>query len=79
MASNEDDGMAFNEQNTEGNGDLKRKQSEVTEETQYPHESQRNGVNDQGSSASKDRSSKKRRKKEKLDWSILRPSKGQKQ
>ncbi|KAI4368848.1 hypothetical protein MLD38_017359 [Melastoma candidum] len=79
MAMNEDDSMDFKEPDSGGRGDLKRKQLPVTGETHYPNKSPRNRVSDQGSSGAKDRRSNKRPKKDKLDWNILRPSKGQKQ
>ncbi|KAI4373455.1 hypothetical protein MLD38_011580 [Melastoma candidum] len=76
MAMNEEDSMDFREPKSGGSGDLKRKQSPVAGETHYPNKSPRNGVSNQGSAGAKDRSSNKRSKKDKLDWNILRPSKG---
>ncbi|OWM66776.1 M-phase phosphoprotein 6 [Punica granatum] len=63
--------------NNEADGDLKRKQSEVLGEAQYPNKSPRNGQSDQSSSPSNSRSSRKQSKRDKLDWSVLRPPKGQ--
>ncbi|XP_028092732.1 uncharacterized protein LOC114292916 isoform X2 [Camellia sinensis] len=62
----------------DANGELKRKQAEVVSETQYPNKSQKNVQVDQESSPNDSRSSHKQPKREKLDWSVLRPPKGQK-
>ncbi|XP_050368748.1 uncharacterized protein LOC126786839 isoform X2 [Argentina anserina] len=59
--------------NCEPNGDLKRKQSEVVSETQYPNKSPKN---DRGqSSPNISKGSFKKPKGGKLDYNILRPSK----
>lgn len=58
--------------------DLKRKQSEGASETQYPNKSPKNVEGNQQSSPSNSKRSFKKPKAEKLDWSVLRPSKGQK-
>ncbi|KAM4083326.1 hypothetical protein ACB094_08G047700 [Castanea mollissima] len=61
--------------------DLKRKQSEVVSETQYPKKTPKNvQVNEQSSpsSSSKGSFNKPKAKGEKLDWSVLRPSKSHK-
>ncbi|CAK9187276.1 unnamed protein product [Ilex paraguariensis] len=61
----------------DANDDLKRKQAEVVSEAQYPNKSQKNIQGNQGSSPNSNRSSHKQPKREKLDWSVLRPPKGQ--
>lgn len=58
--------------------DLKRKQSEGASETQYPNKSPKNVEGNQQSSPSNSKRSFKKAKAEKLDWSVLRPSKGHK-
>ncbi|OMO62030.1 M-phase phosphoprotein 6 [Corchorus capsularis] len=59
----------------EGNGDLKRKQSDTASEPQYPNKSPKNGHEVQSSPSSSKSSSKKQSKREKLDWNVLRPPK----
>ncbi|XVF68798.1 hypothetical protein PTKIN_Ptkin11bG0030300 [Pterospermum kingtungense] len=56
------------------NGDLKRKQSDMDSEPQYPNKSPKNGHGVE-SSPSTSKSSKKQSKREKLDWNVLRPPK----
>ncbi|CAL5424440.1 unnamed protein product [Camellia sinensis] len=63
--------------NDDASGDVKRKQHEVVSETQYPNKSQKNVQGDQESSPNNS-SSQRQPKHEKLDWNVLRPSKGQK-
>ncbi|RDX83482.1 hypothetical protein CR513_35590, partial [Mucuna pruriens] len=59
----------------EGNGNVKRKQSEVHGEAQYPNKSPKNGHNDgKQSSPSNSLGSFKKPTGDKLDWSVLRPS-----
>ena len=61
--------------------DLKRKQSEVLSETQYPKKTPKNVQgNEQSSPSSSSKGSfkKPKAKGEKLDWSVLRPSKSHK-
>lgn len=69
--------MDMDERTNEANGELKRKQGEVVGEAQYPNKSPKNGQSDKNSSPSSSRSSRKQSKHEKLDWNVLRPSKGQ--
>ncbi|XP_030537647.1 uncharacterized protein LOC115746066 isoform X1 [Rhodamnia argentea] len=77
-AMNGEEPVSFDEQNSEGNGDLKRKQTEVVAGTPYPSKLPRTMQSDtQQSSPAGSRSSRKQPKREKLDWNILRPSKGQ--
>ncbi|XP_020552268.1 uncharacterized protein LOC105170435 isoform X2 [Sesamum indicum] len=57
------------------NGDLKRKQTEVTSEAQYPNKSLRNFQDNQDSSPTRNHSTQKLHKRDKLDWSVLRPPK----
>ncbi|XP_022730511.1 uncharacterized protein LOC111285360 [Durio zibethinus] len=59
----------------EGNGDLKRKQSDIVSEPEYPNKSPKNGHGVQSSPSSSKASSKKQSKREKLDWNVLRPPK----
>ncbi|GAV78283.1 MPP6 domain-containing protein [Cephalotus follicularis] len=61
--------------NCEANEDLKRKQSEVASKSQYPDKSPKNVLGDRLSSPSNGRGSFKKPKHDKLDWSVLRPSK----
>ena len=60
--------------------DLKRKQSEVVSETQYPKKTPKNVQGNEQSSPSSSKGSfkKPKAKGEKLDWSVLRPSKSHK-
>ncbi|KAK8490422.1 hypothetical protein V6N13_076437 [Hibiscus sabdariffa] len=53
----------------EGNGDLKRKQSDMVSEAAYPNKSPKNG------NAIHSSSSKNQSKREKLNWNVLRPPK----
>ncbi|KAH1066882.1 hypothetical protein J1N35_031869 [Gossypium stocksii] len=59
----------------EGNGDLKRKQSDMVSEPEYPNKSPKNGYGIQSTPSSGKASSKKQSKREKLDWNVLRPPK----
>lgn len=71
-----DDGaecLKDDEHNT--NGDLKRKQSEVESEQQNRNKSPKNDQAGQQSSPSSHKGSYKQPKREKLDWSVLRPPK----
>ncbi|XVF20029.1 hypothetical protein REPUB_Repub11eG0162800 [Reevesia pubescens] len=56
-------------------GDLKRKQSDIDSELQYPNKSPKNGHGVQSSPSTSKASSKKQPKREKLDWNVLRPPK----
>lgn len=76
-AMNGEEPVSFNKQDHEGNEDFKRKQSEVVADTPYPSKSPRTMQSDQQSSPAGSRSSHKQPKREKLDWNILRRSKGQ--
>lgn len=58
-------------------GDLKRKQSEAVSETQYPNKSPKDVQGNQQSSPNSSKGSFKKPKGQKLDWSVLRPSKSQ--
>ncbi|XP_039009793.1 uncharacterized protein LOC120138381 [Hibiscus syriacus] len=58
-----------------GNGDLKRKQSDIVSEPAHPNESPKNSNASHSSPSSSKPSSKKQSKREKLDWSVLRPPK----
>ncbi|XP_059660774.1 uncharacterized protein LOC132307123 [Cornus florida] len=62
---------------SDANGDLKRKQVEVVSEVRYPNKSQKNVQGNQESSSNNNMSSHKQSKREKLDWNVLRPPKGQ--
>ncbi|KAJ4971263.1 hypothetical protein NE237_004362 [Protea cynaroides] len=57
----------------------KRKQPEADDGTQHPNKSQRNVSDggDQRSSPGSSKGSSKQRKREKLDWNVLRPPKAQ--
>ncbi|KAF7805438.1 M-phase phosphoprotein 6 [Senna tora] len=59
----------------EFNGDLKRKQSEVMSEAQYPNKSPKNDKGDRQSSSKNSLGSFKKPKGDKLDWNVLRPPK----
>lgn len=59
----------------EVNGDLKRKQSEVTPQAQYPNKSPKNDQGDRQSSSKKSMGYFKKPKGDKLDWKVLRPPK----
>ncbi|XP_020223217.1 uncharacterized protein LOC109805529 [Cajanus cajan] len=56
------------------NGNVKRKQSEVTCEAQYPNKSPKNDHDDKKSLPSNSLGSFKKPSGDKLDWSVLRPS-----
>lgn len=74
---NGEEPVSFDKQNSKGNGEPKRKQSEVEAETPYPRKSPKTLQCDQQLLPSGSRSFYKQPKQEKLDWNILRPSKGQ--
>lgn len=57
----------------EASGDLKRKQSEVVSETQNQNKSPKTVQGGQQSSPNSSKNSFKQPKREKLDWSVLRP------
>ncbi|KAL7153638.1 hypothetical protein ABFS83_04G182500 [Erythranthe nasuta] len=61
----------------DANDDLKRKQSQVFSEEGYPNKSRKNDQENQDSPQTSSRSPQKRNKREKLDWSVLRPPKYQ--
>ncbi|XP_059429528.1 uncharacterized protein LOC132163305 [Corylus avellana] len=63
--------------NREANGDLKRKQSEVVSETQYPNKSPKDVQSNEQSAPNNSKGSFRKPKGQKLDWSVLRPSKSQ--
>ncbi|XP_062172576.1 uncharacterized protein LOC133878095 [Alnus glutinosa] len=65
------------ESNREASGELKRKQSEVVSETQYPNKSPKDVQSNQQSAPNNSKGSFKKPKGQKLDWSVLRPSKSQ--
>lgn len=65
------------ESNRDASGELKRKQSEVVSETQYPNESPKDVQSNQQSAPNNSKGSFKKPKGQKLDWSVLRPSKSQ--
>ncbi|KAL6967557.1 hypothetical protein U1Q18_033365 [Sarracenia purpurea var. burkii] len=69
--------MKLNSFNNDANEELKRKQLEAISETQYPKKSQKKVQGDHESSPSGS-SSHKQPKREKLDFSALRPPKGKK-
>ncbi|KAI0509816.1 hypothetical protein KFK09_010413 [Dendrobium nobile] len=59
--------------------ELKRKQPVVDSEIPSPSKSQKTGIDANGKSSPQNpNSSKKHKKREKLDWNLLRPSNGQK-
>ncbi|KAF5727374.1 hypothetical protein HS088_TW22G01067 [Tripterygium wilfordii] len=62
--------------NYEADGDLKRKQPEEVSEKDLPNESPKTVVGGQHSSPLNNKASFKQPKREKLDWNVLRPSKG---
>ncbi|KAF5744592.1 hypothetical protein HS088_TW07G00167 [Tripterygium wilfordii] len=66
----------FDKLNYEANGDLKRKQSEEVLEKDLPNKSPKTVEGGQHSSPHNNKASFKQSKNEKLDWSVLRPSKG---
>lgn len=71
-----EDGAEFSKADKrDANGDLKRKQSEVHSEQQYPNKSPKNVQAGKQASPSDHKSSHKQAKREKLDWSVLRPPK----
>ncbi|KAK4779779.1 hypothetical protein SAY87_015885 [Trapa incisa] len=69
--------MDMEEETHVANGNLKRKQVEVVGDSQHPSKSPRNGQGIQTPSSSNSRSSRNQPKREKLDWSVLRPPKDQ--
>ncbi|KAA8543851.1 hypothetical protein F0562_021972 [Nyssa sinensis] len=64
--------------NSDDNGDLKRKQPEVVSDIPYPNKTRKNVEGNQESSSNNSKSSHKQSKREKLDWSVLRPPKSMK-
>lgn len=73
--SSEDGAECSKADKCDANGDLKRKQSEVDSEKQYPNKSPKNVQAGKQASPSYHKSSQKQAKHEKLDWSVLRPPK----
>ncbi|KAL3625850.1 hypothetical protein CASFOL_030379 [Castilleja foliolosa] len=61
----------------EGYGDFKRKQAEVASEAQYPNKLRKNDQENQELTPNSSRGSQKQHKRDKLDWSVLRPPKHQ--
>ncbi|XP_057956699.1 uncharacterized protein LOC131149920 [Malania oleifera] len=73
-----DGGGSLNVDSTNnGDGDLKRKQSEVVSQTPYPNKSHKNVQGNQQPSPNSSGGTHKQSKREKLDWSVLRPPKCQ--
>ena len=66
------------ENSNDGNREIKRKQAEVVSEALCANKMQKNVQWDQESCPSNSNSSHRQPKREKLDWSVLRPPKGQK-
>lgn len=62
------------EKSCEVNGNVKRKQSEVINEAQYPKKSPKNEQGDKPSSQDNSLGSFKKPAGDKLDWNVLRPS-----
>lgn len=77
-SSEEGECTEADKQDSQSNGDHKRKQSEVVSEPTYPNKSPKNVQDGQQSSSRNRKSSSKQPKNEKLDWSVLRPPKGPK-
>lgn len=69
--------MKVEQQQHKDNEDLKRKQSEVVLEPQYPSKSPKKDQDGQKSSSSNHQkgSNKQQKQKERLDWRHLRPPK----
>lgn len=59
------------------NGDIKRKRADASTRPEHPNKLRKSDENNQDSSPATSRSSKKQDKREKLDWSVLRPPKHQ--
>ncbi|KAL9322892.1 hypothetical protein ACSQ67_010945 [Phaseolus vulgaris] len=66
--------VKIDKKNMEVNGHVKRKQSEVVSETQYPNKSPKNDHDDKQSLPSSSLGTFKRPSGDKLDWNVLRPS-----
>lgn len=64
----------MNKKSHEVNGNVKRKQSEVTCEAQYPNKSPKNDEGDKQSSPNNSLGSFKKPAGDKLNWNVLRPS-----
>ena len=64
--------------NNTADREFKRNQAEVVSETQYANKMQKNVQHDQESSPNSSSSSHRQPKRERLNWSVLRPPKGQK-
>ncbi|XP_040991806.1 uncharacterized protein LOC121238826 [Juglans microcarpa x Juglans regia] len=62
--------------NCKANGDLKRKQPEVVYDTKNPNKLPKDVQGSQQSSPNNSKGSFKKPKDKKLDWSVLRPSRG---
>ncbi|GAB4824429.1 hypothetical protein Ancab_007314 [Ancistrocladus abbreviatus] len=62
---------------SDGDGELKRKQAPVASEMHHQNKLHKNVEGDPQSSSHESRSSSKKQKREKLDWNILRPPKSQ--
>ncbi|KAL8159327.1 hypothetical protein V2J09_000864 [Rumex salicifolius] len=58
-------------------GELKRKQAEAATEVLHPNKLKKNGNGDPEPSSGRKMNSNKQSKREKLDWNVLRPAKGQ--
>ncbi|KAG2371303.1 uncharacterized protein HKW66_Vig0214770 [Vigna angularis] len=63
-----------NKKNVEVNGNVKRKQSEVVSEAQYPNKSPKSDHDDKKSLPSSSLGTFKKPGGDKLDWNVLRPS-----
>ncbi|KAL1558697.1 hypothetical protein AAHA92_09129 [Salvia divinorum] len=75
QGSSEDLGLESS--SNDSNSNHKRKQHEDGPETETPNKSRKSGQDNQDSNSARSRSSQKQNKREKLDWSVLRPPKYQ--
>ena len=64
----------MDKKSVEVNGNVKRKQSEVICEAQYPNKSPKNDHDDKHSSPNNSLGTLKKPSGDKLDWKVLRPS-----
>lgn len=69
--------LNIDQSNCKANGDHKRKQSDIVSETQNPHKSPKHVQGNQQSSPNNSKDSFKKPTGQRLDWSVLRPSKSQ--
>ncbi|KAL3653174.1 hypothetical protein CASFOL_002855 [Castilleja foliolosa] len=76
-AQSRPENMDLDASSSDGYADFKRKQAEAASEAQYPNKSRRKDQENNDSTPNSSRGSQKQHKRDKLDWSVLRPPKHQ--